>query len=270
MNLYGLRSLFDVVNFALDQYMRSWEAGADLWASADSINDPKDGTDSLKEVLEGLTKMREMCAHLGVDCTDLINLAMTQIETDRDHKVTMSQVRTIEHAIQKELRERLCFLMTKDESKLYRPMVNSRTSTKFPESIAQRQIAARCLALELPEAGVYHSMCALEGPLGAMARYFGLKMEMATWGTIINSIKDKLDSISRKAAKGKQKTLVLQFYGEAAKEFAYFNEAWRVHAMHGRASYDLNSARSVYDHVVHFTDLLAQKLSDRSKAKCRL
>jgi hypothetical protein len=114
-------------------------------------------------------------------------------------------------------------------------------------------------------------MNALEEPLGAMARFLDRRFEVATWGTVINAIKSKIDQISRTGTRGRAKTKILETYGEAAQEFAYFNEAWRIRVMHGRASYDVHNARSIFNHVEHFVERLSTAgLSTRSRKKFRL
>jgi hypothetical protein len=57
----------------------------------------------------------------------------------------------------------------------------------------------------------------------------------------------------------------LTFYSEAAKEFVYFKEAWRNHAMHGRASYDENDARKVMTHVREFMTVLSKHLKESKR-----
>ena len=104
----------------------------------------------------------------------------------------------------------------------------------------------------------------------AVARYFSVPFDgLTSWGTAIGSIKNKIDAISRTAKRSKRKSDTLQFYGEAAKEFSYFAEAWRNHVMHSRGEYDVHTARSVWEHVEQFSAHLSRRLSSRSRAKYR-
>jgi hypothetical protein len=261
-----------VVKFALSQYMRSWEAGADLWTAASDVGNAEDSDECVKEVIAELLKVREMCAHLGVDCTDNATRAMNQIRQDCNGPVTMTLIRELEHAIQKELRSRLCFLMTKEESHLYgSQLLNADAALAFPHSSQELIGAARCLALDQPQACVFHSMNALEEPLGATARFFGKRFEASMWGTIIDSIARELAAITNSPIRSRAKTKILADYGEVAKEFTYFNHAWRIRVMHGRKSYDPHSARSVLNHVAEFINRIsAAGLSTRTRKKYRI
>ena len=48
-----------------------------------------------------------------------------------------------------------------------------------------------------------------------------------------------------------------QFYSGAAKDFRYFKDAWRNHAMHFREHYEASEAKIILDHVKSFMIHLA-------------
>ncbi len=54
----------------------------------------------------------------------------------------------------------------------------------------------------------------------------------------------------------------LQFWSEAAKEFAYLKDGWRNHVAHARTFHDEHSAMSVLNHARAFMDVLATRLRE--------
>lgn len=256
--------------FAAERYTKCCFTLFDLTGWALALEEPQERSEGLQGIKAGFLELADLCKSMGLDCLEMVNRISETIQTEPDAKSAEHLIEEVKHALLKAFRGRSCWIMTPEETALFTSTPSTRIGGRFEESAGHLTDATHCLALGKSKASVYHAMCALEAPLGAMARYFSLPFDTASWGTIIGNIKDKLDRISRNAKASKKKKDVLQFYGEAAKEFAYFNEAWRIHAMHGRGAYDPNNARSIYEHVRHFTDHLATRLSSRSRAKCRL
>jgi hypothetical protein len=279
---HGIRSLLDVFNFAAREYTVCCFNLHDLFVAGGLLDavarnpelpeEPFSTANVLNEIDAGLDRVVVVCKKFGIDHSEKLGRFKTEIRAHPEPHVIQALITEVKHAILNQFKGRSCFILTTEETQMYNigGSLSAKAGFAFPRSEDELGHAANCLALNEPHACVFHTMNALEEPLRAMARYFGIETETAMWGTIINGIKDKLDVISRKAKRGKRKTETLQFYGEAAKEFAYFNEAWRIYTMHGRASYDSHSARSIFDHVLHFTEQLGQRLSTRSKGKCRL
>ena len=148
-------------------------------------------------------------------------------------------------------------------------------AAKFPA--ASMEAASRCFALDEWDASVFHSMRVLEkglrwfaGQINAGPFPLTLKkpIELEQWGNIIENIQARIDDEMGPPPKGQpsrsQKTPErgeeLAFYSRAAKELAYFKEAWRNHIMHDRnAPHDDGTARTVLDHVAAFMQVLATR-----------
>jgi hypothetical protein len=269
-NSNRLVSLWNMVEFTASEYASCCFTLHDLTASAYGIenDDPAAQAENVADILSGLTKLSKFCRGMGLDCVEMIERISQNIDGG-GLKSAHDLIGEIQYALLKETRGRKCYLLTKAESRLFDWAPSSSIATAFPASVSELTNAAQCLALGRAHAVVFHSMNALECPLRALARYFIVPFNNATsWGTAIGSIKDKIDKIDRLGKRGVRKTEILTFYGEAAKEFSYFNAAWRIHVMHGRAEYDRHSARSIWEHVVQFTDKLSKRLSVRSRSKC--
>jgi hypothetical protein len=273
-NSNGLVSLLAVYQFAAARYTKCCFTLHDLIGDAyglESEDDPTDRSESLESVKSGLQELADNCTGMGLDCVDMVRRVSGRIADDPSTKSAVALIDELKHAVLREFKGRRCYLMTLEESKFMDWAPSKSILLAFPKSAGDLKQAAECLAFGRYKATVFHSMNALEFPLRAVARYFDVPFKNATtWGTAITNIKDKIDAISRRGKPGARKTDTLHFYGEAAKEFSYFAEAWRNHVMHGRGEHDAHTAHSVWEHVWHFSEHLSKRLSERSRAKCKI
>ena len=100
-----------------------------------------------------------------------------------------------------------------------------------------------------------HLMRVLEVGLNTLARTLGVSFDRRNWENVINDCDAKIKTIGPSwGADWKDKQ---QFYAGAAKDFRYFKDAWRNHAMHYRERYDATEAKSILDHVKTFMVQLA-------------
>jgi len=232
------------------------------------VDDPNRRS-ALDELNAGIAQIKVACQFMGLDCVDLVNRVFDKIMLNPDPTAAHHLIDEIQHAVVKELSQRECFLLTEEESRLHQWTVPASIVSAFPESVSDLVDALGCLIFGRSKAAVFHSMNALEPPLRATAKYFGIQFSNSTmWGTAIGNIQDKIESIGRTKKTNKAKANdALQFYGEAAKEFSYFKDAWRNHVMHQRGAYDQETAKSIFNHTVAFTEHLSQRLSSKSRKR---
>jgi hypothetical protein len=273
IELRGIRSLLDVVSFQLDQYTEHWRAWAGAYIAANGLDDPKD-EHAFSDLAEWIGDMRRMCGHLGLGSDRMIERIAAKFtgEEKVSGPVACALVDELIESLRDSVENRKCYLMGPEECRLLEWKAAPEIMYAFPAAVADLEEAAACLAFGRYKATEFHSMNALESPLRAMAKYFSVRFDpsSSTWGAVIGNLRDRIDSIGRTAKRGRRKSDTLQFYGEAAKEFSYFMEAWRNHVMHGRGTYDQHTARSVWEHVVTFTEHLSKRLKSNGKARCGL
>ncbi len=113
-----------------------------------------------------------------------------------------------------------------------------------------------CYATDRTTACVMHLMRVLEVGLNTLAKELNVDFGQRNWENVINDCDAAIKKINGPAwgPDWKQK---LQFYSGAAKDFRYFKEAWRNHAMHYRERYDANEAKTILEHVKAFMMQLA-------------
>ena len=62
--------------------------------------------------------------------------------------------------------------------------------------------------------------------------------------------------------RGTYKDEELKFYSQAAVQFRYFKDAWRVRVAHARETYEESPAIQVFTHTLEFFDTLATRLKE--------
>jgi hypothetical protein len=124
---------------------------------------------------------------------------------------------------------------------------------------AKRDIkaAGNCYAADRNTACVMHLMRVLEVGLSVLAAQLSVSFDRRNWENIINDIEAETRKITGPHAGADWKTRQ-EFYSGAAKDFRYFKDAWRNHAMHFREHYEAPEVRTIFDHVKAFMIQLAE------------
>jgi hypothetical protein len=176
---------------------------------------------------------------------------------------------TLSDTLIKELREHTVLMVDQSRRGDYVAPLSrfGEAATKFSGAAAAMVSASRCFALEEWDASVFHAMRVLEHGLRWLASQFRnltLKkpIELENWENIISNIKARIDDeLARSAPRTLERDADLAFYGDVAKEFRYFKDAWRNHVMHNRNDpYDQGTSSSVLDHVAIFMKSLAVRV----------
>lgn len=130
---------------------------------------------------------------------------------------------------------------------------------QFPSLDYDIQEAGTSFAVGRWTASVFHCMRVLEKALAALAIELNLgtdSISFENWKNIIDQIEKEIRKLDQ-LPKVPDKIEKLRIYSEAAKEFRYFKDAWRNHAMHSRAIYDELGSSSVLNHTKEFMIALA-------------
>jgi hypothetical protein len=63
-------------------------------------------------------------------------------------------------------------------------------------------------------------------------------------------------------ARGTFKDADLNFYSQAAVQFRYFKDAWRVRVAHARETYDETQSLKVFNHTLEFFETISTRLKE--------
>jgi hypothetical protein len=166
---------------------------------------------------------------------------------------------TISSVIRAEMSSQLFMRIFPDRVDFYQQeeFFGPKVELNFPSAKRDNKSAGSCYACDRNTACVMHLMRVLEVGMNTLAATLKVSFERRNWENVINDLDTEIKKINGPHAgadwKNKQ-----QFYAEAAKEFRYFKDAWRNHAMHYREHYDAIEALSILNHTKEFMKHLAQ------------
>ena len=172
-------------------------------------------------------------------------------------------------AVRLELKNRLFLFVPPHRAEFYEmdSILSAATKIAFPTPYEELREAGNCLAAGMNSATVFHAMRAAEIGVRAFGSALGVAfpshpLELADWQNILEQSESKIGDM-RKLPKGTHKDEELYFYSQAAIQFRYFKDGWRVRAMHGRATYSEPQAKEILNHVRDFFESLAGRLKEQ-------
>jgi len=172
------------------------------------------------------------------------------------------------HVIQAELEGKLFLFVPSHVSSYYEweGIITEGTRIAFPSAYNELREAGNCLAAGLHTACVFHSMRAAEIGVRALGNALGVSfpdkpIEFAEWANILDQAESKITAM-KNLQRGTQKDEDLAFYSQAAIQFRFFKDGWRVRAAHGRASFSEAQAKEAIDHVRSFFDVISARLKE--------
>jgi hypothetical protein len=207
-----------------------------------------------------LTSIWELCKDLDLPVSKELFY-----ESIDDPPHTGREFSILSRALENELRAKLLIYVPSHRVHYYDMLIKTEVRDAFPKASQEITWAGDALALELSTASVFHSMRAAEIGVRTLGQQLGAifpyNIELAEWHNILDQIDAKIRDM-KQLPKGTAKDDDLQFYSEAAAQFRYFKDGWRIRVAHARATYDESQATTVLDHVVSFFEILARRLKE--------
>ena len=215
----------------------------------------------VKDVQMTLALLRQMCGALDLRVAhNLLEMYKLDIpETERELDILI-------HAVKAELRSIQFLFMPADHAKYYDLVLQSTVTVAFPLASKELVAAGNCLAASLYTACVFHSMRAAEIGVRVLGMTLGVSfpdkpIELAEWQTILEQSEKKIREMQHLQPK-QHKDEELNFYSQAAMQFIFFKDAWRVRVAHARETYEELAATRVFAHTLEFFEVLATRLSE--------
>ena len=217
--------------------------------------------DEKQDLKNCLTYMAAHCKrmNLRVSAKLLENSVENLPRTSRELQILIDTVLV-------ELQEELFLFVPSHRAKYYDLTLQSTVTTAFPKASKEIVSAGNCFAAGFYTASVFHSMRAAE--IGV--RVLGDKLEvafpdkpleLAEWQNILDQCDSKIVKM-KELRRSTLKDAELNFYSQAAVQFRYFKDAWRVRVAHARENYDESTALRVFNHTMEFFDVLATRLKE--------
>jgi len=183
---------------------------------------------------------------------------------------TLREFEVLRDAVQFEMENKL-FLFIPQHLAIYyewEGIVSDTVIDAFPKSYQEIRAAGSCFAAGLYTACVFHSMRAAEIGLKSLGSEYNIKIkgeksiELAEWREILDGLNTAIQDIENLPNATKDKEKRLQFCSEAAAQFRFFKNGWRIRTAHARATYNEPQAKEAIDHVRSFFETLATNLHE--------
>ncbi len=206
--------------------------------------EPKLTAPEREDLARTLSTMNRICEQLGLRISgDLIKVAL------RDRPQTKREYEQLIRALRVEIDDKLFLYVPSHVAPYYEfdNIVSDATKLAFPTVYSELREAGNALAAGLNTACVFHAMRAAEVGVKCLGQTLGVSfpdhpLDLAGWGEILNHVESKIRDIKNRP-KTTQRDEDLKFYSEAAVQFRFFNDAWRVRVAHARASYSEGSGQ---------------------------
>jgi hypothetical protein len=130
-----------------------------------------------------------------------------------------------------------------DQPQLFGPSV----AAKFKASAADIKNAGNCIALQQPDACVFHLMKAMEVAVRQLSRRLGVTITpQTTWRQLIGNMDAKIKMMQETTARQNRKK---NDWEAARANLHQVGSVWRNNTMHPATSYTRGQARDVFDAV---------------------
>ncbi len=214
-------------------------------------------TDTQTQIRDGLRKVGELCAEVGLDARigPEIGRFNAAIVTDTFTKLA-SRIDHLRERILDELGEQSYFHVPHEDREFHgqaEPFGNS-VATQFADSADEFLQAANCLSLQQPTASVFHLMRGMETAVKQLAGVLGMTIGPGTtWRQLTGNMDGKITALPNSTAAEHEKRSAWQ---HARINLHHLGDVQRNETMHPSAKYTQDEAR----HIYHATGVVMQAL----------
>lgn len=187
-------------------------------------------------------------------------------EARRQPPETTRELRIMTRALYGELESKVFMFIPSHRMQYFDPLIEDAVRQAFPKAASELESSGKTLAAGFYTASVFHAMRAAEIGVRALGYELGVAfpdkpLELAEWQNILDQADSKIVEM-KKLPRGTQKDDKLNFYSQAAVQFRYFKDAWRVRVAHARETYDEPQALMIFTHTNEFFATLATDLKE--------
>ena len=220
-----------------------------------------DSEGRIRELKEALKQLIKGCEELGLSRSqELVSHAYD------DPPQSKREFELLLRAVMTDIQKTVFLLIPEHLVKYYEIIFPSTLTMAFPLASKELVWAGNALAVGSYTASVFHSMRAAEIGVRVLGNELGVEfpdkpLELAEWANIL----DQADAIivkMKEKPRGTHKDEVLTFYSQAAVQFRYFKDGWRIRVAHARETYEETAAVRVFNHTHEFFETLSARLEE--------
>jgi len=248
-------------------------AAADIKNLLALKNPPQLELDHILKCLNGLV---DLCGDIGLD-NAVLSLALIvshhqEHPGEADYSSWCADLRNAEDAVMSELWSHKAIQIKSEFSEYVNndQLFGKPVADAFPSAVPDIQEAGNCLSVGCYTACVFHLMRVAEYGLRALAHDRRITVAkkkpvaLATWDDVLKELEDA-ENLIRGFPRTKAREAQFDFFHGAMMELKRFKNKFRNRIMHSRQSYDMYQARSTFDHVKAFMEILASRISENKR-----
>ncbi len=224
--------------------------------------------DEIDSIRQNLIKIWDICEELKLPVShDLISSAVSPEDGSENFPKTGREYNLLIKTVRHELRNKLFLFVEPHRAEFYESdkLVSEKVQKAFPKSTDEIRMAGNTYAASLDTAVVFHCMRAVEIGLRTLAQdlniTFSNPVELMQWQDVANAVSSAIKKIAN-TPKTQKRDDDLRFYSQAASQFQYFKDGWRIHVAHARETYTEPQAKDVIEHVCAFFETLSDQLEE--------
>lgn len=270
---YGPMSLWDMQRFhaehivILARNLRKLEEFIDTTPDNwNALLQHKDEGPKARTVRSFLVGLRTCCEN-----ADLQHAEMLIKECLSDIPQTSREMNLLFKAIVGEMKQRLYIRIPEDQALYWEnsDLLNESTKIKFPTVVGEITASGTAYACDLHNASVFHSMRAAEVGLRVLAEDLNVEfphgnLSLEQWHSILEQIESKIGKL-KNLKKSSEKAENQRFYSQAAAQFRYFKDGYRVRVAHVHDVFSPQQSLSILNQTREFFEVLSQKISEQGQ-----
>jgi hypothetical protein len=197
--------------------------------------------DEKEQIKDGIIELAGLCERIGLT---------TSLELLKDRETDLPQTtrewETLVAAVRAELKSNLFLFVPQHRARYYELTLQNAVTTGFPMASKELVTAGNSFAVGLYTACVFHSMRAAEIGVRAFGKELDVSfpdkpLELAEWQNILDQCDSKITAM-KNLPRGSNKDDKVNIYSQAAVQFRYFKDGWRIRVAHARETYEESPA----------------------------
>ncbi len=219
-------------------------------------------TDERVSARKALEVIKQYCVDIGLEsAVDQVDRIVMKTSSNKfTHDDADRSLEELENRISDDLKRKYFLLLSSVEAELFTNPTKSLGAivNKIPNITTDMEEASKCLAVGRSTATVFHLMRAME--VGVQS--FGSKLNVQLvgekyWQVILDQVNKAIKAMPENTPQEKE---IRSLYAQTTAHLFNVKVAWRNEVMHPKASYTLEEAEGIFNHVKTFMHHLATEI----------
>ena len=220
---------------------------------------PEQQRDSREKMQDVLGNLKRVCILSDLDQEIGPELDRFQAALSSESHAKLAQrCDHLRHRIQDELENEFYLQIDRGDLQFYdkTDLFGAQVTAKFPKATDDIKSAGNCIALQCPDACVFHLMRAMEVAVRTLSRRLKITITpQTTWRVLTGAMDGNIKGMPDKTFRQQRKK---NEWEAARANLHHVGSVWRNNTMHPAVSYSRSQARDVFDAVRVFMSGLCE------------